>query len=125
MISTSTKRSKLLSSYLTVGNFPAFERPMITVRVCLGDKRLLRQTWTEETRNLLNQGIAGHESIVFCTRRCELIILSLCKSLPTPSKLLDELFVLVQLLQVVTAHGIDPMIWKKVRTKDHNMFKDI
>lgn len=48
----------------------------------------LGETGTEQTRNLLDQGVGGDESIVLAR------------------ELLDELLVLVELLQVVGAHGV-------------------
>lgn len=52
----------------------------------------LGQTRTQETRDLLDQSLRSDESIVFA------------------SQLLDELLVLVQLLQVVSRHGIDTTV---------------
>jgi len=52
----------------------------------------LGETRTEETRNLLDEGIGRDESIVLA---CELF---------------DQLLVLVELLQVVGAHGIDAVV---------------
>jgi len=51
-----------------------------------------RETWTQETRDLLDQSVGGDERIVLA------------------GQLLDELLVLVQLLQVVGAHGIDAVV---------------
>jgi len=52
----------------------------------------LRKTRTQETRDLLDQGVGSNEGIVLA---CEL---------------LDELLVLVQLLQVIGAHGVDTSV---------------
>ncbi len=52
----------------------------------------LGQARTQETRNLLDQGLGGHESVVLA------------------GKLLDQLLVLVQLLQVIGRHGIDTAV---------------
>jgi hypothetical protein len=52
----------------------------------------LGETGSEETRNLLDESVGGHESIVLL------------------GELLDELLVLVELLQVISAHGIDTMV---------------
>lgn len=52
----------------------------------------LGETWTEETWNLLNQGVGSDESVVLA---CEL---------------LDELLVLVELLQVVSGHGVNTTV---------------
>ncbi len=51
--------------------------------------RTLRETWTQETRNLLDEGIGGDEGVVFA------------------GELLDQLLVFVELLQVICGHGID------------------
>ena len=55
-------------------------------------RHTLRETRTQETRNLLDQGVGSNEGIVLA---CEL---------------LDELLVLVQLFQVVRAHGVDTTV---------------
>jgi len=52
----------------------------------------LGETGTEETGNLLDEGVRGNEGIVLLRQ------------------LLDELLVLVELLQVISAHGIDTMV---------------
>lgn len=52
----------------------------------------LGQTRTQETRNLLDQAVGSDEGIVLA------------------GKLLDELLVLVQLLQVVSGHGVDATV---------------
>jgi len=52
----------------------------------------LGQTRTQETGDLLDEGLGSDEGIVFA------------------SKLLDELLVLVKLLQVVGRHGIDTAV---------------
>jgi len=52
----------------------------------------LGKTRTQETRDLLDQGVGSNEGIVLA------------------SKLLDELLVLVQLLQVIRAHGVDATV---------------
>lgn len=52
----------------------------------------LGQTGAQETRNLLDQSLGSDKSIVLA------------------SKLLDELLVLVQLLQVISRHGIDTTV---------------
>ena len=52
----------------------------------------LGETWTQETRDLLDESVGGHERIVLA------------------GKLLDELLVLVELLQVVGGHGIDAVV---------------
>lgn len=52
----------------------------------------LGETWTEETWNLLDQGVGSDESIVLA---CEL---------------LDELLVLVELLQVISGHGVNTTV---------------
>jgi hypothetical protein len=58
--------------------------------------RTLGQTRTQETGNLLDQGVGSDEGIVLA---CEL---------------LDELLVLVQLLQVVGGHGVDTTVLRTV-----------
>ena len=52
----------------------------------------LGKTGTQQTRNLLDEGVGGDEGIVLL------------------GELLDELLVLVELLQVVGAHGVDAMV---------------
>jgi hypothetical protein len=52
----------------------------------------LGQTGTQETGNLLDEGVGSNEGIVLA------------------SKLLDELLVLVELLQVISGHGIDAVV---------------
>jgi hypothetical protein len=52
----------------------------------------LGQTGTQETGNLLDEGVGSKEGIVLA------------------SKLLDELLVLVELLQVISGHGIDAVV---------------
>lgn len=52
----------------------------------------LGQTGTQETGNLLDEGVGSKEGIVLA------------------SKLLDELLVLVELLQVISRHGIDAVV---------------
>ena len=55
-------------------------------------RHTLGETGAQETRDLLDQGIGSDEGIVLAC------------------KLLDELLVLVQLLQVVGAHGVDTTV---------------
>lgn len=55
-------------------------------------RHTLGETGAQETRDLLDQGIGSDEGIVLA---CEL---------------LDELLVLVQLLQVIGAHGVDTTV---------------
>lgn len=52
----------------------------------------LGQTGTQQTRNLLDEGIGSDEGVVLA------------------SQLLDELLVLVQLLQVIGRHGVDTAV---------------
>ena len=61
------------------------------------EKLTLGKTRTQETRNLLDEGIGSQESIVLA------------------SKLLDELLVLVQLLQVIGRHGINAVVLGTVK----------
>lgn len=56
----------------------------------------LGKTWTQETRDLLDQGVGGDESVVLA------------------GQLLDELLVLVELLQVVGGHGINTVVLRSV-----------
>lgn len=56
----------------------------------------LGQTRTQEPGDLLDQAVTGDERIVLA------------------SELLDELLVLVQLLQVVSAHGINTVVLSPV-----------
>ncbi|KAL2284381.1 hypothetical protein FJTKL_09077 [Diaporthe vaccinii] len=62
------------------------------LRLECGVLRTLGQTRTQETGNLLDQGVGSDEGIVLA------------------SKLLDELLVLVQLLQVVGGHGVNTAV---------------
>lgn len=62
-----------------------------------GELAGLGQTGTKETGNLLDQSLGSKEGIVLA------------------SKLLDELFVLVQLLQVVGGHGIETVVLGTVK----------
>lgn len=52
----------------------------------------LGKSWTQETRDLLNQGVGGKEGIVFA------------------SQFLDELLVLVELLQVINGHRVNTKV---------------
>lgn len=52
----------------------------------------LGQTGAEETRNLLDQGVGGDKGIVLA------------------SQLLDQLLVLVQLLQILSRHGVNTTV---------------
>lgn len=52
----------------------------------------LVKTRTQETRNLLDQGVGGDERIVLA------------------GELLDQLLVLVELLQVVGGHGVNTVV---------------
>lgn len=66
-------------------------RHIFQVRLTLG------QTRTQQTGNLLDQTLGSKEGIVLA------------------SKLLDELLVLVQLLQVIGGHGIDAVVLGTVK----------
>ena len=57
-----------------------------------GELAGLRQTGSEETRYLLDQGVGGNEGVVLA------------------GKLLDQLLVLVELLEIVGGHGIDAVV---------------
>jgi hypothetical protein len=52
----------------------------------------LGETWTQQTWNLLDEGVGGDEGVVLA------------------GELLDELLVLVQLLQVLHGHGVDTTV---------------
>jgi hypothetical protein len=52
----------------------------------------LGETWTQETRDLLDQGVASKEGVILAR------------------KLLDQLLVLVELLEIIGRHGIDAMV---------------
>jgi len=56
----------------------------------------LTQTRTKETRDLLDERVGGDEGIIFARQ------------------LLDELFVLVEFLQVVGRHGIDAVMLRSI-----------
>jgi len=77
-----------------VGNFPAVEMCQSFCSAKTGWRSCLTlgKTRTQETRNLLDESVGGDESIVLA------------------SKLLDELLVLVELLQVVRGHGVDAVV---------------
>lgn len=60
-------------------------------------RRTLGKTGTEQTRNLLDQSLGRNEGIVLA------------------SKLLDELLVLVELLQVIGGHGVDTTVLGTVK----------
>jgi len=66
----------------------------------------LGKTWTQKTRNLLDQSLRSEESVILA------------------SKLLDELLVLVELLQILSGHGIDSEMLSTIDivlvTKDAN-----
>ena len=59
-------------------------------------KLTLGKTWTQKTWDLLDEGVGCDECIVLA------------------GELLDELLVLVQLLQVLGAHGIDTVVFGAV-----------
>lgn len=61
-----------------------------------GELSGLGETGAEETRDLLDEGVGGDERIVLA------------------GKLLDELLVLVELLQVVRGHGVDAVVLSTV-----------
>ena len=65
---------------------------VLVVRDRSGELAGLGKTGAEETRDLLDESVGGDESIVLA------------------SKLLDELLVLVELLQVVGGHGVDTTV---------------
>lgn len=81
-----------------VGNLPA----VVLTSVCFskGHKQIgwhtFRETGTQETGDLLDQSVGGKEGVVLA------------------SKLLDELLILVQFLQVVGRHGIDAVMLRAV-----------
>lgn len=56
------------------------------------EKHTLGQTGTEQTGNLLDEGVGGDEGIVLAR------------------ELLDELLVLVELLEIIGAHGVDTAV---------------
>jgi len=88
------------SAWLTgVGNLPAAEGISIWIFKTGKSRRKLTlgQTGTEQTGNLLDQSLGSKEGIVLA------------------SKLLDELLVLVQLLQVIGGHGIDAVVLGTVK----------
>lgn len=67
---------------------------MLADRVIMGRvaTRTLGKTGTQETGDLLDQGVGSNEGIVLAR------------------KLLDQLLVLVELLQIVRRHGIDTAV---------------
>ena len=52
----------------------------------------LGETWTQETRDLLDEGVGSDEGIVLA------------------SELLDQLLVLVELLQILNGHGVNTTV---------------
>ena len=52
----------------------------------------LRETWTQEARDLLNQGVGSNKCIVFA------------------GELLDQLLVLIELLKIVGGHSIHAVV---------------
>src|SRR5687767_6254020 len=80
-----------------VGNLPAVKEVSQYVHIACPQRlysrgHTLGETGTEETRNLLDQSLGSDEGIVLA------------------SKLLDELLVLVQLLEVVGGHGVNTTV---------------
>jgi hypothetical protein len=61
-----------------------------------GELASLRETGTEETRDLLDQGVRGDEGVVLA------------------GELLDQLLVLVELLEIVGGHGVDTVVLSSV-----------
>lgn len=60
-------------------------------------KRTLGETGTQETGDLLDETVGSKEGIVLA------------------GKLLDELLVLVQLLEVISGHGVDAVVLSTVK----------
>ena len=60
--------------------------------LCTSCMHTLGETGTKQTGDLLDEGLGGQERVVLL------------------SQLLDELLVLVELLQVISAHGVDTMM---------------
>lgn len=83
-----------------VGNLPAGEHVSICERRYEDGKRevehTLGETGTQETWDLLDEGIGSDEGIILA------------------SKLLDELLVLVELLQVISGHGVDTTVLRTI-----------
>lgn len=80
-----------------MGNLPAVEEVSMMCDVRRVEVRLtLGETWTQETRDLLDEGVGSDERIVLARQ------------------LLDELLVLVELLQIVRAHGVDTAVLRAI-----------
>lgn len=78
-----------------VGNLPAVGTTLLVDSHFLRRQQFLHtlgETGTQQTGNLLDEGVGSDEGIVLA------------------SELLDELLVLVELLQVVGAHGVDTAV---------------
>lgn len=80
-----------------VGNLPArgwrVSKSYLVTQTKRVYRRTLGETRTQKTRNLLDERIRGEESIV------------------ATGKLLDELLVLVELLQVIGRHGLNAQVF--------------
>jgi len=75
-----------------VGNLPAADLSVLVRGVLEAGECTLGKTWTQKTWNLLDQGVGSDESIVLA------------------SELLDQLLVLVELLQVISGHGVNTTV---------------
>jgi hypothetical protein len=75
-----------------VGNLPAAVDVSARNRPLRKHRHTLRETGTQETRNLLDQSVGSDEGIVLA------------------GELLDQLLVLVELLQVIGGHGINTTV---------------
>lgn len=75
-----------------VGNLPAVVASVVRHVEAYEFQRTFGKTGSQETRDLLDEGIGRNEGIVFA------------------SQLLDQLLVLVQLLQIVGGHGVDAVV---------------
>lgn len=78
-----------------VGNLPAVQQ-LACAQMADGEKHTLGETGTQETGDLLDEGVGSDEGIVLA------------------SKFLDELLVLVELLQVVGGHGINTTVLRTI-----------
>lgn len=74
-----------------------------------GELSGLGETGAKETGNLLDESVGGNEGIVLARELCEPVS-KIPEVLNAVLPTLDELFVLVQLLQVVAGHGVNTMM---------------
>lgn len=67
-------------------------RGLTQLAIAAGNPHTFGETWAYEARNLLDQSVGSDKGIIFV------------------GKLLDQLLVLVEFLQIVRGHGINTMV---------------